>query len=106
MSAFDEIEENIRLREQKLKARELEVRIQELEQELDDIPVQPTTKHNEAVASGPKKKRLSKKLTDIAKFCLIVISVIVAVRIAAWLSTTLIVIGVLWMSYKLFIESD
>lgn len=106
MSAFNEIEENIRLREQKIKARELEVRLKEIEQELDNIPVQSTTRHVETVASGRKKRRLSRRIADIGKFCLIVISVIAAVRIAAWLSTILIVLGVVWMAYKLFFDSD
>lgn len=105
MIPFDEIEENIRQREQKLKARELEIRIKELEQELDNVSVQPTTKYDEA-ASGLKQKRLYKKNTDIGKFCLIVVSVIVAIRLAAWLGTVLMVMGIIWMAYKLFIEPD
>lgn len=105
MSSFEDIEEKIRLREQKIKARELEVRLKEIEHELDEIPVQQTTQHQEPVAPK-RKKSLSKKTTDIAKFCAITLSVIIAVHIAAWLSTALIVVGVLWLAYKLFIEAD
>ena len=104
MDAFDEIEEKIRQREDALKARELKLRLKEIEQELDDIPVQPTVKHREP--AKPKARRMLRKIGTLGKFLLIVISVIVAIRIAAWVSTLIILFGVGWVAYKLFIESD
>ena len=104
MDAFDEIEEKIRQREEALKARELKLRLKEIEQELADIPVQPTVKHHEP--TKPKDRRRLKRISTLGKFLLIVISVIVAIRIAAWLSTVIILFGVGWVAYKLFIESD
>lgn len=106
MSAFDDIEENIRLREQKLKARELEMRLKEIEQELDKIPTRETTPYVDASPVKKKKGRLTRDAASIGKFCLIVIGTIALVQVAAWVRTTLIVGGVAWMVYKLFIESD
>ena len=103
MDAFDEIEEKIRQREEALKARELKLRLREIEQELDNIPVQPTAKHHEA--ASPKSRQTLKKMTEIGKFLLIVIGVIVAIRVAAWLSTLVILFGVSWVAYKLLIKS-
>lgn len=103
MDAFDEIEEKIRQREEALKARELKIRLREIEQELDNIPVQPTAKHREV--AGPKSRKMLRKITEIGKFLLIVIGVIVAIRVAAWISTLVILFGVSWVVYKLFIES-
>lgn len=103
MDAFDEIEEKIRQREEALKARELKIRLREIEQELDNIPMQPTAKHRET--ASPKSRRMIKKMTEIGKFLLIVIGVIVAIRVAAWISTLVILFGISWVVYKLFIES-
>ena len=106
MSAFDNTEEDIRRREESLKARELKVRLKEIEKELDDIPSQSTAKHVEAeVVTEAKTRRLYKKATDIGKFCLIVATVIVAIRLATWIGTILLVVGITWMAYKLFLES-
>lgn len=103
MDAFDEIEEKIRQREETLKARELKIRLRAIEQGLDDTLVQPTAKHPEV--ASPKSRKILKKVTEVGKFLLIVIGVIVAIRVAAWLSTLVILCGVSWVVYKLFFES-
>ncbi|MEL6777842.1 MAG: hypothetical protein AAFO06_11340 [Cyanobacteria bacterium J06597_16] len=111
MSAFDPIEEDIRRREESLKARELKMRLKEIEKELDNIPNQSSTQPSAAehvhaeVVSDANTRRLYKKATDIGKFCLVVVSVIVAIRLAAWVGTIVMVLGITWMAYKLFLES-
>ena len=103
MDAFDKIEEEIRRQEDRVKARELKQRLNELEKGLVEPPVQPTVKHTEPIQR--KKASLSKKITDIGKFMLVVVSVIVAIRLAAWVGTIVMVPGITWMAYKLFLES-
>ena len=106
MDTFKNKEEELRRREEELRARELQVRMKELEKEIDGIPVQPTTKHQEPATSAAQQRRFIQKVSDIGKFCLIVISVIVAIRLAAWLGTILLVLGITWMAYKLFLDKQ
>ena len=95
-------EQELKKREAELKEREIKIRMRELEAELDEsTPVQPTVKHKESLGR-PWYRRLPK----IAKFGLIVVGVIVAVRVAAWLATLLLIFGVGWAGYKLFLEGD
>ena len=103
MDAFDHIEEQIRRQEDRVKARELKQRLEEIERGLVEPPVQPTTKHTEPTKT--KTKPFSKKIADIGKFLLIVVTVIVAIRLAAWIGTIMMVMGITWMAYKLFLES-
>lgn len=100
---YDSKEEELRRREEALKEREIQIRMRELEHELGSPTVHPTTK----LDNPPRKRRpWYKKLPDIGKFLLILIAVVVAVRIAAWLATAVLVLGVGWVGYKLFIEGD
>ncbi len=101
MDPIEEMEEKLRRREQDLEARELKARLKEIEQDLDEIPVTPTAKE----ATGGKKPRgLSQKASDVAKFVLMVFSVIVAIRIAHWVGMAIIITGVVWVAYKIFLE--
>ena len=95
-------EQELKSREAELKEREIKIRMRELEAELEDsTPVQPTVKHTEPLAR-PWYKRLPR----IAKFGLIVVGVMVAVKIASWLATLLLLVGVGWAGYTLFLEGD
>jgi len=110
MTAFDDMEEDIRRREDAVKARELKMRLKEIEKELEAIPKQPvdhgTAQSVEAeVVSEAKNRSLFRKAKNVGMFGLIVVSVIVAVKIATWVATILMVLGITWMSYKLFLES-
>ncbi|MGF1523503.1 MAG: hypothetical protein ACFBSF_14400 [Leptolyngbyaceae cyanobacterium] len=97
-------EEELRRRETELKARELQIRMRELEAEMDQTPVHPTYKHEEP----PKKKKRTwyQRIPNIAKFLLMVVFVIVAIRVASWLFTAALVLGLAFVGYKLFLESD
>ena len=115
MVAFDEIEEDIRRREEKLRAREIKVRMAEMEKELEELnprsastqPANSQASYSDVEVMPPEKKpgMLSKKVANVGKFCLVVVSVIVAVRLAAWIGTIAMVAGITWMAYKLFLES-
>ena len=95
-------EQEFKNREAELKEREIKIRMRELEAELEDpTPVQPTVKHKEPLA-----RPWYKGLPKIAKFGLIVVGVIVAVKVATWLAGMLLVFGIGWAGYKLFLEGD
>jgi negative regulator of sigma E activity len=107
-------EEELRLREEALRARELQIRMRELEAELDPVPVQSkvqqarvqqgeTYKHEE---TSRRRRPWYRRLPELAKFILIVIAVVVAVRLAVWLATAVLVLTVGWVAYKLFLEGD
>ena len=96
-------EEQLRRREAELKARELQIRMRELEAELDSTPVHPTYKHKETPTN---KRTWLKQLPNIGKFLLMIVAVIVAIRIATWLATAALIVGIGWVGYKLFLEGD
>lgn len=103
MSAFDDIEEKILRKEKEIEAREIRARLREIESELDNIPVTPTYKHEETVAK--KSRGFLQQISDIGKFVLIVFSVVVAIRVANWVGLAIMVISLVWISYKLFFDS-
>ena len=100
MDPIEEMEEKLRRREQELEARELKTRLKEIEQDLAQTPVTPTYTHVEK----PQSRGLSQKISDIGKFLLIVFTVIVAIRVAAWAGMAIMVMGVVWVAYKLFLD--
>ncbi len=100
MDPIEEMEEKLRRREQELEARELKTRLKEIEQDLDQVPVTPTYAHKET----PNSTGLTQKMSDIGKFLLIVFTVIVAIRVAAWAGMAIMVMGVVWVAYKLFLD--
>ena len=94
-------------REQLLRLRELEAEIQDQrkeqqrQQQYQEPPFYPTRKDN------PPENRLSrwkKKLGNVAKFLGFAIAVFVTVRIAYGLSIMIMVTGIVWISYKIFLE--
>ncbi|MEL6383380.1 MAG: hypothetical protein AAFQ89_13190 [Cyanobacteria bacterium J06626_18] len=97
-------EEELRRREAELKTRELQIRMRELEAELDKTSVHPTYKHEEP----PQKKKRTwyERIPNIAKFLMMVVLVIVAIRVASWLFTAALVLGLAFVGYKLFLEGD
>ncbi len=105
MDPVERIEEKLRRREQEIEARELKARLKEIEQELEEISVTPTQKHEERAATQTKARGIFQKIGDVGKFALIVFSVVVAIRLAAWLGTAVIIMGVVWVAYKLFAEN-
>lgn len=105
MDAFDEIEDQIRRQENKVKAQELKKRLAELEKDLVETPAQPRVKHVEVAEPASESRLISKKWSDWGKFCLMVSVVIVSIKLATWIGTVLLLGGMSWAFYKMFLES-
>lgn len=105
MDSHEDKQKELQQREEEIKAREQAMRLRELEAEIynNQPPLYQTTKQERAEA---KFKIWLKKTVNIAKFFGFVIGVIVAVRIAYWLALMIMIGGVSWIGYKLFLESD
>lgn len=105
MDPFDEIEEKIRRKEKEIEAREIKARLKELENDLEQVPVTPTYKHQENTSPSEAKSRgFMQQVSDVGKFCLIVFTVIVAIRLAAWVGFAVMMAAVVWVAYKLILE--
>ena len=109
MDSPDKKARELRHKEQELRKREQEIRLRELEAEIDrPVPEYRTIKYEEPdskVKEG-KLQQWRRKITAVAQFTGIVIAVVVAVRIASWLATAVIVGGIAWIAYKMFFAKD
>ncbi|MEB3231873.1 MAG: small multi-drug export protein [Leptolyngbyaceae bacterium] len=114
-------EENLRQREEELRVKEQEIRLRELEMELNKVeqrqqsiqpepPLYETVKHE-----GPKpKKSWLRKLPKMLKFGLMIFVTLVLVWTAASIAfqlgrilfAAIIVGGIGFMGYKLYLEGD
>jgi ferric-dicitrate binding protein FerR (iron transport regulator) len=108
MNPQSDKEEELRRREQELKDREHAIRLWEMESELyqsssPEPPLSPTTKHRQP--EGKMQRRL-RQAKNVAIFVGIVIVAAAAVRIATTLATAVIVLGIAWVSYKIFFSGD
>jgi hypothetical protein len=98
--------DDLQRRQQEIEDRERALRLREIEAELyQQAPPQPplyeTVKHD---PPATQKQALMKKITRVAAFFGIVIGVMVAVRIASMLGTVVIVGGIAFVIYKIFVE--
>ena len=109
MDSPDKKAREIRHKEQELRKREQEIRLRELEAEIDrSVPEYRTTKYEEQdsqVKEG-KLQQWRRKIIAVAQFTGIVIATVVAVRIASWLATAVIVGGISWIAYKMFFANN
>ncbi|MDV3349861.1 hypothetical protein QGP82_14245 [Leptothoe sp. LEGE 181152] len=93
-------EQELKNLEAELKEREIKVRMRELESEIEtSTSVKPTVKHKGAVSFG-----WYNRLPKLVQFGLLVVGVIIAIRVATWLSGVLLLFAVGWVIYKLFLE--
>jgi len=108
MDSPDKKARELRHKEQELRKREQEIRFRELEAEIDrSVPEYRTTKYEEPDSQVKGKlKQWRRKIIAVAQFTGIVIATVVAVRIASWLATALIVGGIALIAYKMFVEED
>ncbi|MEG4046460.1 MULTISPECIES: hypothetical protein [unclassified Microcoleus] len=108
MDSSDQKARELRHKEQELRKREQEILLRELEAEIDrSVPEHITSKYEEPDSQvNGKLKQWRRKIIAAAQFTGIVIAVVVAVRIASWLATALIVGGIALIAYKMFIEED
>ena len=118
----DSREQDIKQRKEALKAREIKVRLQEIEHELEAIPSKASTAKQRSqkrigTAGSTKVQSFPFELNKTAKFWLIVVAVIVGIRLLNALSAVviiagmtwippLVILGIAWIVYKLFIEED
>ena len=108
MDSPDKKARELRHKEQELRKREQEIRLRELEAEIDrSVPEYLTSKYKEPDSQvNAKLKQWRRKILAVAQFTGIVIAVVVAVRIASWLATALMVGGIALIAYKMFVEED
>lgn len=108
MNSPDKKARELRHKEQELRKREQENQLRELEAEIDrSVPEYRTSKYEEP--DSPVKSKLKqwrRKIIAVAQFTGIVIAVVVAVRIAFWLATAVIVGGIALIAYKMFFAED
>lgn len=109
MDSPDKKARELRHKEQELRKREQEIRLRELEAEIDrSVPEHRTSKYEEPdskVKEG-KLQQWRRKITAAAQFTGVVIATVVAVRIASWLATAVIVGGIAWIAYTMFFAKD
>ena len=108
MDSPDKKARELRHKEQELRKREQEIRLRELEAEIDrSVPEYRTIKYEEPDSQVKGKlKQWRRKIIAVAQFTGIVIAVVVAVRIATWLATAVIVGGIAFIAYKMFFAKD
>jgi hypothetical protein len=103
MASEDDKEQELQRREAELRKRELEIRLRELESEINPPPLYETVKHEQPEKATDRWKR---QIVQVGKFMGIVIAVIVAVRIASWLATIVMIGGIAWVAYQIFLAND
>jgi len=108
MDSPDKKARELRHKEQDLRKREQETQLRELEAEIDrSVPEYRTTKYEEPDSQVKGKlQQWRRKIIAVAQFTGIVIAVVVAVRIAFWLATVVIVGGIALIAYKMFFAED
>ena len=109
MDSPDKKARELRHKEQELRKREQEAQLRELEAEIDrSVPEYRTTKYEEpdSQVKEAKLQQWRRKIIAVAQFTGIVIAVVVAVRIATWLATVVIVGGIALIAYKMFFAED
>jgi anti-sigma-K factor RskA len=108
MDSPDKKARELRHKEQELRKREQEIRLRELEAEIDrSVPEHRTSKYEEPDSQVKGKlKQWRRKIIAVAQFTGIVIATVVAVRIASWLATAVIVGGIAWIAYTMFFAKD
>lgn len=109
MNSHNDQENELKFREEELKKREQLLRLKEIEAEIhekqkaQEPPFYPTKKENPPEGF---LKRWGRKLANIAKFFGFIIATVVTIKIAYTLSLVIMVAGISWISYKIFLDKD
>lgn len=106
-------ETELHQREADLHKRELEIRLRELEAELHQSPPATPAPHVEVQTVYPGKsakpesrwQRWQRLVSNLAKFCLLLVIVLVAIRVSFLLANIIIIGTVAFVAYKLFFDS-
>jgi hypothetical protein len=102
MNSPHDHDEQLRLREQELQEREYALRLREMEAELHQPPISPTVKQ---APTGSKLQGKYRQLLNVMTFLGLVVAVAVAVRIATQVATAIMVGGIAWIAYQIFVQS-
>lgn len=89
--------------DEELHRHERELRLREIEAEIN----QPSLSRiaNDQEAKGALNRR-HKQIREVTKFVGIVIAVVVAVRVARWLATAVVISAIVWIVYTIFFKND
>lgn len=104
MNSPDDHENEFQRLERELQERERAIRLREIEAEINQpqLPVHQTHKHQPPEISRNRYRQL----LNVGKFLVLVVVVAVSFKIATWLASIILVGGVAWIAYKLFLEGD
>lgn len=106
MNDPDEKARELRHKEQQLRKREQELRLRELESEIErSIPENITRKYEEPDNNTQSKLQLwRRKIIAISQFTGLAIVALVALRVASWLGTAVMVGAIAFIGYKIIFE--
>lgn len=100
MNSPNDHDEQLRLREQELQEREYALRLREIEAELHQPSISPTVQ--QPAAAGKLQKYC--QLLNVMAFFGLVVAVVVAVKIASQVATAIMVGGIAWIAYQMFVQ--
>ncbi|MGK7926008.1 MAG: hypothetical protein AB4290_12320 [Spirulina sp.] len=98
-------EQELKEREKALALREQALRLQQIEAELVE-PEPPLYKTMKEKPSEGVLQRWLRKAKNFGLFIGIVITVAVAVKVAAWLAMGVLMLVTGWLAYKIFLRND
>lgn len=103
MKSPDERHDELESRERELREREVEIRLREMESDINskDARFHQTVKHQSEKTQKPSMK----KAILGGKLFLLGVVAVVAVKVAVVVSGAIIVGLLVWVSYKLFLDS-
>lgn len=107
MNDSDEKARELRHKEQQLRKREQELRLRELEAEIERSVPENITRKYEKPDNNPQKSQLQlwrRKIIAISQFTGLAIIALVALRVASWLGTAVLVGAIAFIGYKILFE--
>lgn len=109
MNYPDEKERELQRRQKEIEEREHALRLRELEAELYEQHKEKEPPLYQTIKDDPSKRslnRLGKKLLNVAKFLGFVVVTIALVRIAHVLALAVMVAGIVWLGYTIFLAKE
>lgn len=102
MNSQDDQDKELRRREQELQERETAIRLRELESEINSKqpPLHQTVRHH-----SKARKPWYKKVVMAGKLFVLLVTTIAIVKLASWLAGIIIPSVLVWVAYKLFLDS-
>ena len=104
MPSLDPQEQNFQQREADLRERELALKLKEMERELDLAKrSNPRRQKTHNLEQRPSRiRRWRRNAIEGVKLFFVVVLVVSAIRVAYWLASIFLVLGVSYLVYKLF----